>query len=274
MDFEETTADSNLATEITNIRGQNSDWYGLILADCPSKARITAVAAYVETIEAIFGATTPDTAVGDSTSTTDIAYTLNAAEYFRTYPIYSGNGGTYAAATWMGNAFPFDPGSQTWAFKALSGVTVDTLPTAFQAACDAKKCNYYVSIAGAGVTQKDGTMASGEYIDVIRGRDWLVARLRERIFSLLINARKVPYTEGGIDQVVNEVDAQLREGIGNGYLSPDNLEGYEVPFVVNAPDIGDISSTDKIARLLPDVDFTAGLAGAIHAVQINGVIQV
>lgn len=117
-------------------------------------------------------------------------------------------------------------------------------------------------------------MASGEYIDVIRGRDWLTARLRERIFGLLANVRKVPYTQGGIDQVVSQVDAQLREGIGAGYLSGDIPEGQELPFIVTAPEIGDISQADKIARLLPDVAFTATLAGAIHAVEINGTIQV
>ena len=117
-------------------------------------------------------------------------------------------------------------------------------------------------------------MASGEFIDVIRGRDWLTARLRERIFGLLINARKVPFTNAGIDQVTSEVSAQLTEGIGAGYLSPDNLEGQDVPFVVTAPTAQEVSKADKIARLLPNVAFEATLAGAIHAVQINGSIQV
>ncbi len=278
LDFEETTIDSNLAAEVTAIGAQNDDWYGLILADPQSAARITALANYVETQEKIFGATTHDTAVGDPVSTTDIAFLLNAAQLFRTFLIYSGDQGQQAAATWMGNGFPFDPGSQTWAYKPLSGVVADLLPSGFQTSCDTKSCNFYISIAGSPVTNggdaTGGRMAAGEFIDVIRGRDWLTARLRERIFGLLINARKVPFTQGGIDQVVNEVEAQMTEGISAGYLSPDVPEGQDKPYIVTAPLISEVSKANKTARLLPDVAFEATLAGAIHAVQINGAIQV
>lgn len=278
LDFLDTTADSNLAAELGNIAAQNKDWYGLVCADPQSAARITALANYVETQERIFFATTHDTACGDAVSTTDIAYLLNAAQLFRTSLIYSGYQGYHAGATWLGNGFPYSPGAQTWAFKPLSGVVFDDLASGFMTALDGKKCNYYVEIAGLPCTNggeaTGGTMASGEYIDVIRGRDWLVARMRERIFGLLVNARKVPYTSGGIDQVTGEVEAQLNEGITATYLSPDVPDGQDKPYIVTAPAIADIAAADKIARLLPDVYFEAGLAGAIHATRINGVIQV
>jgi hypothetical protein len=278
LDFEDTTVDSNLAAELAAITAQNDSWYGLTLADPRSKARITALANAVETQERIFLATTHDTACGDPVSTTDVAYSLNAAQLFRTALLYSGDQVGYGAATWIGNGFPFDPGSQTWAYKPLSGVVFDALESAFAAALVAKKCNHYIEIAGLPVTNggesEGGQMASGEYIDVIRGRDWLVVRLRERVFGLLVNARKVPYTDGGIDQVTNEVRAQMDEGIGANYLSPDPLDGQDVPYIVTAPTASEVSDTDKIARLLPNVSFDAGLAGAIHAARINGAIQV
>lgn len=278
LTFEDTTIDSNLAAEVGAIRAQNSSWYSLSLADPRSKARITALANYIETQEAIFLSTTHDTACGDPVSTTDVAYTLNAAQLFRTALLYSGDQVGYGAATWLGNGLPFDPGSQTWAYKPLSGVIFDDLESGFAQALVDKKCNHYIEIAGLPVTNggeaEGGQMASGEYIDVIRGRDWLVVRLRERIFGLLVNARKVPYTGGGIDQVTNEVGAQMEEGISATYLSPDIPEGQDKPYIVTAPEIGDVSAADKIARLLPDVDFEAILAGAIHATKINGVIRV
>ncbi len=278
FDFEDTTIDSNLVAEVSSIEALNSEWYGLILADAPSSARIIALANFVETLEKIFGATSHDTKIGDPGSTTDVAYLLNAAQLFRTFVIYSGDQGQYAAATWMGNGFPFAPGSQTWAFKPLSGVVFDVLTSGFQTAADAKSCNYYISIASTPITNGGegvgGRMASGEYIDVIRGRDWTVARLRERIFGLLVNARKVPFTQAGIDAVVLQVEAQMLEGIGATYLSPDVPEGQDKPYIITAPAVADVSDADKIARLLPDVAFEAGLAGAIHATRINGSISV
>jgi len=273
MTLTDISADPSLAAELAAITLAYDEWYGLIYADSPSAVRITALATVVETQERIFGATTHDTDVGDPSSTTDIMFTTNAATLFRTFVIYSGQPTAFSAATWIGNRFPIAPGASTWAYRPLSGVIFDDLTTAFTAAIKAKSGNYYVQIAGQAVAQF-GTMASGEFIDVIRGRDWLTARLRERIFGLLINTPKVPFTNSGIDQVVAQVSAQLNEGINAGYLSPDFLEGTEVPFIVTAPDAADVSDADKIARLLPDVAFTATLAGAIHTVQVNGVIQV
>lgn len=278
LDFVDNTPDSNLVTELSSIQQLNDSWYGLILADAQSSARITALAGYIETQEKIFLATTHDTATGDAVSTTDIAYTLKASQFFRTSVMYSGAQGSYASATWMGNGFPFAPGSQTWAYKVLSGVQFDILAVGFRSALDGKKCNYYSDDLGTPATNggpaTGGTMASGEYIDVIRGRDWLTARLRERIANLLLNVRKVPYTNKGIRMVTKEVSAQLREGIGAGYLSPDIPEGQEEPFIVTAPDVSEVSAQDKADRLLPDVNFEATLAGAIHAVQITGSIQI
>lgn len=278
FDFVDNTADSNLAAELASLQQLNDTWYGLILADPQSSARIIALANYIETQEKIFLSTTHDTAVGDPVSTTDVAYLLNAAQLFRTAALYSGAQGSHAAATWMGNGFPFAPGSQTWAYKPLSGVVFDNLATGFKSALDAKKCNYYGDDLGTPATNggvgTGGTMASGEYIDVIRGRDWLTARLRERIAGLLANVRKVPYTNKGIRMVTKEVTAQMREGIGASYLSDDIPEGQEEAFIVTAPDVSEVSAQDKIDRVLPDVAFEATLAGAIHAVRINGSIQV
>lgn len=273
LSFVDTTVDSNLVAELSEITAQYSGWYGLTLADPRSTARVQALANNIETQERIFGVTTHETACGDSVSTTDVAYLLNAATLFRTYVLYSGDQTQYGAATWMGNRFPIDPGASTWAYKPLSGVVFDDLEDGFVTALKTKSCNYYVQIAGAAVT-REGKMAGGEWIDVIRGRDWLKVRMQERIFGLLINAPKVPFTDAGIDQVVAQVEAQLNEGIGKGYLSPDNLDGLDVPFTVTAPLASEVSSQDKIDRLLPDVSFEARLAGAIHTVQVNGVIQV
>jgi hypothetical protein len=273
MDFEDDTPDSGLAAEIGNIAAENNDWYEITLADAQSDARVTVVATYVETLEKIFGATSANTNILDSGSTTDIGYTLNASGRLRSFVLYSQDQIGYGASNWAGGRLPLDPGSQTWAYKGLSGVLADNLQNSQSSAALAKKSNIYTTIAGLGVTQ-NGTMAGGEFIDVIRGRDWLTQRLREDIFGLLANAPKVPFTDGGIDQVVSIVESVLVEGINVGYLSPDIPEGQDKAYIITAPTAAEVSATDKANRLLPDVDFTAVLAGAIHTIQINGSIQV
>ena len=44
-------------------------------------------------------------------------------------------------------------------------------------------------------------------------------------------------------------------------------------FTVTAPAVADVSAGDKTARTLPDVDFDATLAGAIHKVEISGTVS-
>lgn len=266
--FEDTTIDSSLVTELGEITTLYPSWYGLILADPNSNARVVALAANIETQERIFGITTFETDNLDPASETSTMYTLNAATYYRTYAIYSEDQNARAAATWMGSRFPVDPGASTWAYKALSGVTVDDITTNGQAAMDDVDGNYYITVGGLPVTLT-GRMAGGEWIDAIRGRDWLTARLREAVFGLLANSPKVPFTDPGIDSVVSVVKGVLESGVVAGYLAADP------PPIVTAPAAADVSDADKIARTLPDVSFEATLAGAIHIVDpLNGVLKV
>lgn len=265
--FEETTADSSLATEVGQIDTLYPDWYELNLADCPSKARITALAAWIETKEKIFGATTYDGINLDPASTTSVMYALNAASYNRTFTMMSGDQNSRAASTWAGNRLPIDPGASTWAYKELSGTIVDSWTTTAQTAMADVAGNYYITVGGLPVTI-DGRMASGEWIDAIRGRDWLTARMREAVFGLLANAPKIPYTDKGAEAVATTMNGVLQEGVAQGYLAAD-----PAPFVT-VPLVADVSDANKIARILPDVYFEATLAGAIHAVTINGVLKV
>lgn len=267
-DYADVTVDTSLATELAGLTAINSTWYGLILADPPSNARNTALAASIETQERIFGAVTHDTAVGDGASTTDFMFLANAAQYFRTYSIYSGDQASHAAAAWMGNRFPIDPGASTWSYQVLSGTLVDSLPAGFVTAIKAKKGNYYITIADAPVT-REGRMASGEWIDVIRGRDWLKVRLQERLIGLLINAPKIPFTNAGAAQVEAQVKAQMTEGIAQTYLSDDE----DATPIVTVPLVSTVSPQNKINRILPNVTFEATLAGAIHEMRIQGVIK-
>ncbi|MEI6806927.1 MAG: DUF3383 family protein, partial [Myxococcaceae bacterium] len=131
---------------------------------------------------------------------------------------------------------------------------------------DANHINRYTTINDVGVTLQ-GKCVSGEYIDTMRGIDWLHARLQERIFMLLLKNKKIPYTDKGVDLVRCEIMGQLKEAISAGVLA-----SYPEP-TVNAPRVADIRDDDKAKRLLPNVSFSGTLAGAIHALKIAGVVS-
>lgn len=270
--FTEQTVAGSIVTELQAIRAADSTWYGAIIARPLAEAGVALVAADIETQEELLFHTSYDSgeragdAIGDS---------LGALGLQRSVVVYSDEQNQEKAAAWAGYGLSQDPGSITWAYKRAALVSADEFNASEESAMNADVCNRYIEIAGLSVVVP-GKVAGDEWISTIRGRDWLVVRLRERIAGVLVNSPKVPYTQGGADLIGNLVEAQLREGIAQGYLSPDPLSGLDgdPPFIVNVPIVSEIDGSVKNTRTLPDVSFTAGLAGAIHAVQIAGVIQV
>lgn len=268
LDIVDVTPDGSpgIVDDITAIRVENDDWYAAIITNQGS-AVIQAAAAHIETLNKIYFASTLDTGTYDATSTTDVAYILAAANYDRTILMYHDRANQqYPEAAWAGKGLPNDPGSLTWAFKTLSGITVMSLNETRVTALRGKDTNFY---AARGVTfTQDGKVVSGEWIDVIRTIDWTEARIQEGIIRALSNSKKIPFTDKGATQIQNEVEAVLREGVNNDAFSND-----PAPNVI-VPKVADVSTANKALRLLPDVEFTATLAGAIHKTVIEGTISV
>jgi len=149
-------------------------------------------------------------------------------------------------------------------FKNLTGITAVGMTSSERTYTLGKNCNIYTTTAGVAIAEQ-GKVVSGEYIDIIRGIDWLEATIQETIYAELINTDKVPYTNEGIGIIEGLLKKALDEGVRAGVLA-----SYEV----TVPLIGDISDADKIDRILPDITFTGILAGAIHKIEIQGVVTV
>jgi hypothetical protein len=270
LSIKDQTTDPGIATDLGNILAADSDWYTLLL-DSQSAAEVstasTGAAAWVESNKKTLIPQTADAGCLSSSSITDVMYVLKAAGYARTMQaIYTpGLYTEWHAAAWAGECLPLDPGSETWAHKALSGVSVYNLTDTQRSALDGKNGNYYISAGGLALTYP-GKTASGEWFDVTRFVDWLQARLRERLIGLLANNSKVPFTDAGIALVVAEIRAQLQQGVAVGGLAESPA------FTISAPLASDVSSVDRAARTLPDVTFSARLAGAIHAIELTGNI--
>lgn len=269
--FTDTTTDSNLTTDLGTMYTYDNTWYGLILADGMSKTQITDAAAWAETNTRLFAARSMDTNITDSGTSTDVASSLKNSAYKRTSLWYSEQGTeNFLAAAIMANRFPYLPGNDTWAFKTLAGVTVDTvanIPTGKEAQLIAKNANYYLLLAGVNTTFW-GKESSGDYIDVTRFVDWLQSEMQLEILTLLLNNAKVPFTDLGVDAVTSVINSVLQLGIVRGGLAASPAP------VITAPKVANISSTDKNNRNLPNVTFTAQLAGAIHKVTIVGTLNV
>lgn len=263
-----TTAVANNGVENDLIAADNADkdWYALILTS-DLDVDVKAAAAWIETQRKIFG-TAQSTAGIIAAGNTDIASFLKGKGYFRTFIMYATDQASGAEAAWFGNCLPRNPGSETWKFKTLVGITADDLLTDTQVGnAQGKNCNLYRTIGGVGVTS-EGVVASGEYIDTIRFRDWLQAQIEENVFATLVSVPKIPYTDNGLAVLQNIIDAQLKRGVDAGGLTNDPK-----PEVV-IPKVADIPVLDRQARKVPVIEFYATLAGAVHSMDILGTLTV
>ena len=261
------SGDASIAASMVAIQNEDNSWYG-VAVDQAMASDFDDVAAWVESSKrfAILWTTDPDTY--DATKSTDLASVLKALSYDRTAVIWHAlpaDGADYPDAAWMGEGFPYDPGTSTWAYKTLKGVKPDNI-SGKETTLQNKNCNYYSEVGGVNITQ-EGKVASGEWIDIIIGTDWIEARLRESVYSALVNNRKIPYDDSGITPIEGLVKGVLNQAAAAGILQADSI-------VVTVPRYADIPQADKLARKLPDVKFTALYQGAIHRTTINGTISV
>lgn len=268
LSLHDATPDAGIATELNALELVDSDWYGLLI-DSDAPAEILAGSAWIEANKRVFCAQTADSACFDGGSTTDVLYLLKAAGYARTLCEYvPGIGFTQLAAGHLGFGLTVDLDSgesASWFGKTLRGVTSYVLTPTQRAAVLAKNGGLYMVTAGIAITEQ-GKSASGEWMDVTQGVDWLRARMQTRCFRAIIARPKLPYTDGGIAVIQSEADAQLQAGVRAQFLVGDPKP------LVWVPKAADVSSADKTARVLRGVRFTATLAGAIHSLVIQGTI--
>lgn len=261
------SGDADVAASLAAIQAEDNSWYGLVV-DQAFEDDVADIAAWVEANKKLGFYWTTDADVPDATKTTDIASTLKGQSYDRAVVIWHptpATGADYPDAAWMGEGFPFDPGSSTWAYKTLKGVSPDNV-SGKETTLQNKNCNYYSEVGGVNITQ-EGKVASGEWIDIIIGTDWIEARLRESVYGAFVNNRKVPYDDNGIGMIKGLVKGVLCEAGNMGILQIDSIE-------VTAPKYAEIPQADRIARKLPAVKFRALYQGAIQRVAIEGSISV
>ncbi len=257
-------------TALTAIQLADDDWYGLCSTDdraVGDKADQLLIMTWAESNRKLYIAATSDPAMLTSPDTTSVSYTAKTNAYAYTGVIYHSLTATeYIDAAWLGKCLPFDPGSQTWAFKTLASITVDVLATAARTAITSTDGNFYVAEASVNATFWGTT--GEDYIDITRGIDWLRVRMQEDLVALLIAQRKVAFTDKGIAKVEAIIQKRLEQGVRNGLLAPLDAAAVVVPLVA------DVSAANKTARTLTGVKFTADLAGAIHNITVTGTVSV
>ena len=260
------TNDDTITKSLTTLVQTNDTWYFLLIEET-DKASLQEAGDFVASREKLFQGNTPDITAKDGRNNIREAYLIDDKA-----------GTELPSSAWVGRVGPTTPGSATWKWKQLNNVTAGNFTTT--ELLDIRNGNAQAMVEARGrIYVNEGITTGGEFIDIIRGRDFLNSRLIEELIILFTNADKVGLDDPGIAQVEGVVRGVLNEVSGNDYVASvgseadaKNSDDGLFQFQVSSPLFADISTTNKTNRNLPDIKFTLVPKGAIHTVKINGTI--
>jgi hypothetical protein len=266
-------ADASWAVALSAIKAQNNDWYA-VSTSARSMIHQQECAQWVQANEKLGILTSGDDAIVDA-ETGDIATWAKLNNLDRVIVFYHPDAKLADAAVdalapldpipeaaYFSKMLAKHPGSATWKFKELQSIPTYELTQGQASTVEGKNATWYMTTADVPMTA-EGKTAAGEYIDVIQGLDWLKARIQNLVFTPLVQQDKIPYTDEGVQILVSSLRAALDEGVRYQILA-----SYDISY----PAVADLAANWKAARVLPDINFTGVLGGAIHKTIINGVI--
>lgn len=254
-----TDSPTELTTALNDLIKTHNDFYYLVSPE-QGDDEITALAEWTNTQDKLYGATT---------SNKDLAAALKG-RYDNTFLVIHDKPDSYVAEGLIATCAPRVIGSYTWTFKTVQGVPAVSFDNTTINEIHANNASTYINEAGV-LMNSHGVVTSGEYIDVIQSTHFLKARLAEYVFRLLALKDKVPYTDAGIALVVAEVDKVLKQAFKQGIIADDNGEPL---YTITVPKREDIPANTRAQRILPDVKWTAVIAGAVEKVEIRGTLTI
>ena len=268
-----TTADT-AATALAAIEKYSTDWY-FISAEDRTPQFILAMASEIQARKKIFFTANSDVAALQGTElalASDVPAQLAKSMYTRTVCLWHHTAShDYPEMAYVAYGAPYDAGSIAWGNAQLTGVEASLQPanqrplTSIQkSALDVRHCNFIDLDGGVPVVRR-GITSGGEWIDIIRGVDWLESDVKSSLRDLLINQKggKITYDDTGITRIRQVIETSLQRAVNRNFLSS---------YTVNVPKASQVALADKKARILKDVTFAGILAGAILDVNLKGTV--
>lgn len=246
-----------LTGALSDLVETNNDWFYL-LCDQQGDEEITALSNWIDTQKKIYFA---------STGNKDLVTQL---ESFNTVLMYHHDPTQYPAEGWVGVCAPKPPGSITWKFKTITGVTEAQITAAELITLHENGGNSYVRKHGI-LQSSEGLTTAGEYIDVMQSQYFIEARLIEEVSRLFYTHDKVPYDNSGIAMVAAACGTVMKQATDQGMIAKD-ADGNGL-WTVTTPDRANIPASQVASRKLDGVYVEATLAGAIHGATIRVLLK-
>ena len=260
-------------------------WYAVTALGVTDNDHL-AIAPYIEASgnKHLYGVSTMEAGVLVSSSTTDIAYQTKQLAYKRTVVQYSSSN-AYAVCSLLGRILTVDyTGNNTvitLMYKQEPGIVPETVNSSQITNLEAKNCNIFVQYNNNTAIIEKGTVASGEFLDVITGTDWLALTIQNEVYNLLYQSpTKIPQTDSGHALIATQMSKVLSQSVANGLVAPgvwDSAgfgtlkQGDFLPtgYYVYAAPVSTQGTANRSARKSMPFQIAVKLAGAIHTVSIT-----
>ena len=208
--------------------------------------------------------------VADVSAVTGGAATLSG--FTRTFcMVYESEGIVCPEAAVVGRIAGRAAGSLTYKNLILRALPPMVLTVAEIKAIHDVGCYTFVTKAGDNVTT-EGKVGSGEFLDIVDAKDYIVQQIEYRTQKTLNAADKVSYDNNGIALLESVCVDVLQDAFNNGIVA--TTETGTPDFSVNYGPREETSPADREMRRYVLGRFSFALAGAIHEAVINGTIEI
>lgn len=241
---------------------------GVCLAAMYNESQLTALKDFADDYNVIF--TASNLPNGDSSASLDSASAIMSAiasrnGFFIYIPEVDDEMDGAAAA--LGLLMCLEPWASPF-MKALSlPVTKFLVPSLVTTAEDTYKMNT-VSKIGTVIRLTNGLTTIGgtdKFIDIPRTQYYAVKLIRAAVLKLRISAKKIPYTEAGLETVKTTIMGAMESLLRVGAISE---------YTVQMPEFESIDASDRAARVLKNVLISCQLAGDIHEFNMSLTMEV
>lgn len=280
---------SELQTELDAIYNYDNDWYFLVpgveLRDIETV--LGDLAAWIETKNKQCIIDSNDVGTYAQANTTCIAAILkNTVE--RTSVFFHTDATQHAAFAYAAylSTFNFDEAnsSYTGKFKKLQGIPAINLdsakisaitgftPQLGQSSATGHMANTIIDIGQQLFVVEGSTLSQNVFIDEIHSSDWIIARTEEQLLGILLNDKKVPYSDQGMQQLASAARTVMqlarRAGIVDDDIDPVTGK-YKEAVIITVPSIFDVPESQRKNRIAPEITVQFRYTGAVHYTTIR-----
>ncbi len=184
------------------------------------------------------------------------------------------------------STFNFDDANSAYTakFKHLEGITPADVTSAELTAITgfeeelgqsttAGHCaNAYIDIGDRDFTVEGSTLTPNVFIDEIHAAHWIIARTEEEMLNVLLNNKRIPFDDGGMEILASAVRLVMNQARRAGLIASDlnPITGeYEPSVVITVPSVFDVPESQRKARIAPAIEVRFRYAGAVHYTKVD-----